>query len=409
MDKANIPNCANLPYSCGLSGAFSNYGTSPAWSPYTGAVIREAISRTQNNSFTNNTYVGDWHFMPRDQGTVVSYATWQTTWGQDVNSTFTGASDTTPTVPTAPATPLAPAAPTPAPNSTVKTFETGADNMAGWFGATVAQSAAHAHRSAKSLAVTEDGTFWGIEERWPGTSRVNGGDVYTISAWVRSSSVPESLNLRVRWMNRNAIELGTSATVQGTATSSGWTQLFENVTAPADAYTAQFIVSSAGGSVGNVLYMDDLSVVSATKTFETGVDDMIGWFGATVAQSTASAHRGANSLAVTEGGTFWGVEERWPGTTQVKGGTKYAISAWVRSSSVPESINLKVRWINRSSSTTISVPLVARASATSGGWTQLTGDIIAPDSADTAEFVISSGGGSAGNVLYVDDLSVVCL
>jgi len=74
--------------SCGLQGLFSEYGTSPAWSPYQGYVIEQAITTTQNNHFSDNVYRGPWHFMVHDQSQVVGFSTWQHTWSQDAGSTL---------------------------------------------------------------------------------------------------------------------------------------------------------------------------------------------------------------------------------------------------------------------------------------------------------------------------------
>lgn len=73
---------------CNKSGLFSNYGTFPSWSPYQQFKIEDAITKTQNNVFDNNTYNGAWSFVARDQGTTVTKTVWQSTYGQDVHSVF---------------------------------------------------------------------------------------------------------------------------------------------------------------------------------------------------------------------------------------------------------------------------------------------------------------------------------
>jgi Right handed beta helix region len=82
-----IGSSCTAAHSCGLQGLFSNYGTYPTWSPYAKSTIEAAISSTQHNSFSNNTYNGPWEFMVHDQGQVDSFATWQSTWSQDAGST----------------------------------------------------------------------------------------------------------------------------------------------------------------------------------------------------------------------------------------------------------------------------------------------------------------------------------
>lgn len=88
--KAVGPKCSAAT-SCGLQGLFSQYGTSPSWSPYKGEVVERAITRAQGNRFADNTYRGPWKVMVHDQSQVVRFATWQHRWGQDVGSTISGA------------------------------------------------------------------------------------------------------------------------------------------------------------------------------------------------------------------------------------------------------------------------------------------------------------------------------
>ncbi len=84
---ASISTKCTAATSCGLQGDFSEYGTDPTWSPYLKTVVETAISITQHNTFTHNTYNGPWEFMVHDQSQVDSFATWQSTWGQDSSST----------------------------------------------------------------------------------------------------------------------------------------------------------------------------------------------------------------------------------------------------------------------------------------------------------------------------------
>jgi hypothetical protein len=62
---------------CGFNAVFSQYGTSPTWSPYQGTVVEDHITFDQHNVFSNNTYTGTWHFMAHDQATILTLAQWQ--------------------------------------------------------------------------------------------------------------------------------------------------------------------------------------------------------------------------------------------------------------------------------------------------------------------------------------------
>lgn len=81
-----IPGCKK-DTGCGYQGLFSNWGTSPDWSPYQGRVVERAITRKQHNRWAHNHYHGRWHFMVKDQAGVVSWHTWRSRWGQDHGST----------------------------------------------------------------------------------------------------------------------------------------------------------------------------------------------------------------------------------------------------------------------------------------------------------------------------------
>lgn len=84
------PSCT-VTRGCGLQGMFSEYGSYPSWSPYTGAVVERHITFDQDNHFASNTYVGPWRFMVLDQGNLVGWSAWRARpYDQDVGSTLTG-------------------------------------------------------------------------------------------------------------------------------------------------------------------------------------------------------------------------------------------------------------------------------------------------------------------------------
>lgn len=74
----------------GKVAVLSQYGTFPAWSPYQGEAIQDAITFDQNNLWLDNTYAGPYSFMPHDTGKNLTFAQWQAApYGQDASSTFT--------------------------------------------------------------------------------------------------------------------------------------------------------------------------------------------------------------------------------------------------------------------------------------------------------------------------------
>jgi hypothetical protein len=86
---ANIGASCTFNNHCGVSALFSNYGTYPAWSPYTGTTVQNAILYNQNNKFMNNTYKGQWRFVPLETGSFKTLSQWQASpYSQDNGSTL---------------------------------------------------------------------------------------------------------------------------------------------------------------------------------------------------------------------------------------------------------------------------------------------------------------------------------
>ena len=74
---------------CGVMSVLSNWGSWPEWSPYRDDAIQVAITFGQGNSWSNNTYKGEWGFVPFKGGNLITFAKWQTApYGQDEGSTY---------------------------------------------------------------------------------------------------------------------------------------------------------------------------------------------------------------------------------------------------------------------------------------------------------------------------------
>ena len=87
MNLANFAGCTASM--CGHNSMFSNWGSYPSWSPYTGDKIQKAVTFNQGNVFSNNKYVGTWSFFTLDAGSTVSRTQWQASpYNQDTGSTF---------------------------------------------------------------------------------------------------------------------------------------------------------------------------------------------------------------------------------------------------------------------------------------------------------------------------------
>lgn len=85
MDRSAFKNCSASM--CGRNAIFSNWGSYPSWSPYKGDVIQKAISQSQGNVFSNNTYTGGWNFTSPDTGHLLNPSAWRAA-NQDIGSTF---------------------------------------------------------------------------------------------------------------------------------------------------------------------------------------------------------------------------------------------------------------------------------------------------------------------------------
>ena len=86
--KINPANIGCSSHLCASQAILSNYGTWPAFSPYKGPVIQDAITFNQNNRFYSNTYVGPWRFVAYETSRVLDFNTWRSgPYHQDPGST----------------------------------------------------------------------------------------------------------------------------------------------------------------------------------------------------------------------------------------------------------------------------------------------------------------------------------
>jgi hypothetical protein len=145
--------------------------------------------------------------------------------------------------------------------------------------------------------------------------------------------------------------------------------------------------------------------VVGNKTFEGGLDNMTPWFGSTIAQTSAQAHTGTESLQMTTTGGFWGVIENVNNQmAPAVPGHSYHFSLWVRAATVPRTVGATVVW-NGGSGT---VNLQAVVDSTTG-WIEMTGNGVAPAGATGAYWEVSGSGTAAGEVHYFDDLVITDL
>jgi Right handed beta helix region len=82
MNTSAVARCRGSANSCGENAIFSQYGTSPSWSPYKGTVIERAVTAHAGNRFSANTYTGHWRYLYGSQDGVLSAPQWRAK-GQD--------------------------------------------------------------------------------------------------------------------------------------------------------------------------------------------------------------------------------------------------------------------------------------------------------------------------------------
>lgn len=166
-----------------------------------------------------------------------------------------------------------------------KTFETSLDNMVDGFGYhdTLAQSTAEADGGTHSLSVTVglgplNAPQWKVIDNEPYFNLpVVAGHKYAFSAWIRAGGADSSTVTASAIFSTNGFTGGSTVAQDawGTVTdkSSGWTQVTGVLTAPA---SSNFVLlefdSNIGGSVGDIHYLDDISVTDLSSS--TSVADL---------------------------------------------------------------------------------------------------------------------------------------
>ncbi len=144
----------------------------------------------------------------------------------------------------------------------------------------------------------------------------------------------------------------------------------------------------------------DEPIVVSTSDFEDGTAQ--GWAGRaaeTVAPSTAVAHGGTTSLAVT------GRTATWQGPSLdildiVDKGTAYTITAWVRTAAGTDNARLSVE--RRSAGVAAYDQVVGNTAVNSGAWTQLTGRYTLATDVEFLRVYVETASGTGD--LFLDDV-----
>ncbi len=172
---------------------------------------------------------------------------------------------------------------------------------------------------------------------------------------------------------------------------------------------------SSTGNSGNVTIDNGANTPSGTQisdfTFESSTENFGNYINVSVAQSTAQAHGGTHSLAVTEQGSgLWATTQGGGLGPTVTPGHIYALSAWIRADTVAETISGQVQWWNGQAGTTT----WASATDTTTGWTHLFGNVVAPavnpgHPNEQMDLQFAASNGTNGQIQYIDDATVTDL
>jgi parallel beta-helix repeat protein len=392
------------PY-CGANALYATGADNMSWSPYTVSGVQNDILHNQGNSFYDNHYVGNWKFTHGSggSGNTVNFATWTgSPFSQDSGSTIEGETLPVPTV-----------------NNNLDansySMESSLGEWDAWYSATTSQTTEQKHYGHHSLKVNvTDPWGWGVQmDNWPGVDvATNSNGVKYLSFWGRLGSGTDlNAQLEVKWLSddtsgNNVLQ---TDTVTIPSLSSTWQNAKAVVDIPDGAVTALVRVKGTTGTTGDYLYIDDVVVGDAQNAFNAataGAESSTGswsdWYSATVASSTAAAHRGNAGLAVNVTDPYgWGVQlSNWPGFDTAAGDKRF--SYWVKqgSGSITDA-TVRLKWFDGSNNLlqTDTYPVTSLTTS----WQKISANVTAPAGTAKVYADIYSSSGTTGNSLYFDD------
>jgi hypothetical protein len=153
-------------------------------------------------------------------------------------------------------------------------------------------------------------------------------------------------------------------------------------------------------------------LVGAAGTFEGGIANWVLNGNCTIAASSAQAHAGTGSLAITATGTSDATAKHVSSTTggfAVTPGRQYLVQGWFRAATAARSVRLQVDWFT-SGGATVSSSAGTNVTDSTSAWTFASLAAVAPATAAFGTViarVITPGG--AREVHYVDDVQFVAM
>lgn len=188
-----------------------------------------------------------------------------------------------------------------------------------------------------------------------------------------------------------------------------------SVTTGATSGTSGGITLQTGNSsttaAGNITIDTGSSTVSGTNvadlTFESGTENMVCAVSCTLAQSSAEAHSGTSSLAITATNSNWQVAPTQPYPILLTPGHTYYVSAWLRAGSNPATIIGYAYYSANGYGTFTGQGQWGTVTDNATGWTQMTGTFTAPPGTNSLALVIyTQTNATVGDIHYLDDVTV---
>ncbi|MFB9469653.1 right-handed parallel beta-helix repeat-containing protein [Nonomuraea salmonea] len=242
FDRSVVP-CAGTY--CGVQALYAQGADNMPWAPYTVSEIQQDIMFDAGNSFTGNTYVGDWKFA-KGWGETISWDAWRSApYNQEAGSTYNGSTEEPP-VPNAL-------------DADTSTLEGSIGQWSAWYSSSVERSADAAHEGDYGLriAVTE-ANGWGVAlDNWPGFETRAGAK--QISFWARQGTPGiADATISVLWRDSEQ-ELIRTDEIPLSGLTTSWKEFTQQLTAPSG--TAAVSLELGGdGSVGEILDLDDIVI-----------------------------------------------------------------------------------------------------------------------------------------------------
>ena len=292
-----------------------------------------------------------------------------------------------------------------------KNFDTTTNGMVNWYSTTVATTTAQKRTGAASLQVTASAAAWGIIDGTSPAQAVTAGTSYTFSIWAKAATTGAPVIPVMSWRNSTGGSIVDVYAHPGTSdTTTGWTEIKVTGIAPPGAVAVKYGITINTSAVGQVHYFDDYTLTTsavnvatvASKGFETTSDGMTVLVGTTATPTTAQAHSGTRSLAITPT-AGWSVTEA-TGTT-ISPTSTYQLTGWEKLSTGTPSLQVGVIWSD-SGGNVLRTDNIVNAPGTTTGWTAFTTQHMTPPAGAATAKVKLYGGTLTGTTWYIDDITL---